>query len=418
MAGKAGKENKGTNRIKTIFLYLVVGVLILFTDRTLRYSFLFTFSYRMQTISKYMPILCSWIIFAAFIVFAAIRKFRFSWGAIIPYAIIYAGYLISTIINDGMMERLIDAFVYSLPPFLLAVIAFSNEKLTKIYLRCAALIFSFMLALNLLFEYVPQMWTLISEWREECFLGYHTEISWPLILGLMYAYTDMKYSGNKWLFAIYALLFFANTFAIHPGGAVIGAMIVAVWMILPFIRTMFSNWSLSVFIVLVIALFAALMFALKPLVNLSPVKFFIENILHKDLTLSGRLYVWTGAWKCAMESPVLGHGIQESSQIFFESSKWNNAMVHAHNLFLQCIYEGGFATLILGLAMLFYTALKTEKVNLRTLNIKKHNLSSFFKMLIFATLVMFQSDQDVYYNWFLLAFMCHVYLILPEIKNE
>ena len=361
----------------------------------------------MQTVSTYLPMLCSWFIFALFLFFVVKRRGDVRPGALLGYAVIYAGYLAATLINNAYMERWFDAFLYSLPPFLLASICMSSEVSSKLYVKAATWVFALMAALNLLFELVPSMWSLISEWREECFLGYHTFIGWSLTLGMLFALLDKQYNKRAWLCIIYVLLFFANIALIRPGGAVVGALIILAWLVLPFVRKIFSKWNLLIFIGIVILLFAVLMWGLEPFVNFPPVKLFIENVLHKDLSLSGRLYVWPGVLNYIYQSPVTGYGFGESTQIFYEASRWNHSMVHAHNLFLQCWYEGGIITLILGILMLVYTALKTEP-----------NGDGMFKMILFAVLIMLQSDQDVYYNWYMPAFVCHLYILSMENKNE
>ena len=406
------------NKAKIIRLLYIAAIIVLFlfTERTIRGNFLFSCTYRMQTISTYLPIICSWIIFAAFIVFAIRKKLRFSFGVLIPYCIIYLGYLAATLINHASMVRWTDAFVYSLPPFMLAIMAFSCTETAKIYIKSATWIFVFLAAMNLLFDVFPQMWGLISEWREEYFLGYHTLVSWPLTTGLMFAFLDREYNGRNWLLIIYLILFFANMAVVRAGGALVGAFIVALWLLLPFVRKAFKKWNMLVFIAIVVALFAVLMWGFQPFVNFPPVKAFIENVLHKDITLSGRLYVWSGVLERVYASPFIGYGFGDSTQIFFEPSKWNNTMVHAHNLFLQCWYEGGIITLLLGLGMLVFAAFKMEKCrNLRE-NCNE-SLCGVFKLLIFAALIMLQSDQDVYYNWYIPAFFCHLAIVSMESSN-
>ena len=393
-------------------LFCVFAFAVLFVERTLRYNFLFTCTYRMQTVSTYVPILCSWCIYAAFIVFVIVKKGRISWGAIIPYIIIYLGYLVSTLINNANFDRWKDALIYSLPPLLLTAMAMSDEFSSKIFVKAATWVFTAMAALNILFELVPSMWTLISEWRNECFLGYHTLIGWPLTMGLMFALLDVRYNGRKWLAAIYIVLFFTNIAYKRPGGAVIGALFILLWLVFPFVKKLFIKWPLEAFVLISLALFAILMWCFEPFVNFAPIKAFIENVLHRDVTLSGRLYVWDGVKKIVAESPLIGYGFGESTQIFYESSQWNGGMVHAHNMFLQCLYEGGAVTLALGLVMLFYTSRNAVSLCKRGLSRDERKTNGgIFKLIIFVLLIMLQSDQDAYYNWYMLAFVCNMYLI-------
>ena len=95
-----------------------------------------------------------------------------------------------------------------------------------------------------------------------------------------------------------------------------------------------------------------------------------------------------------MKKPILGHGFAEKTNYFYETSKWNHGLVHAHNEWLQCMYEGGFVTLAVGMAMIVFCSLKIK--------------SKECKLILFTLLVMLQADIIAYYPWYLITFVLEV----------
>lgn len=65
--------------------------------------------------------------------------------------------------------------------------------------------------------------------------------------------------------------------------------------------------------------------------------FLIVDILHKDVTLTDREYVWRDFMAGIKNYPVLGHGYHDSYLYIPEQKK----MLYAHNHILQEIYNGG-----------------------------------------------------------------------------
>lgn len=81
--------------------------------------------------------------------------------------------------------------------------------------------------------------------------------------------------------------------------------------------------------------------------------FLIEDLLHKDTTLTERTVLWDMAIQAIREHPLLGHG------------KWTNAMmwglignVHCHNVILQVLFETGVVGLAAYLGILGCVAWK------------------------------------------------------------
>lgn len=88
--------------------------------------------------------------------------------------------------------------------------------------------------------------------------------------------------------------------------------------------------------------------------------FFIEGILGKAHTFSLRLSLWERVGALIAEKPILGHGV-------FDSANTTNHLgvywaVHAHNMLLQYLYQGGLVYLIIYLIIVIQLLKKIHKV--------------------------------------------------------
>lgn len=70
--------------------------------------------------------------------------------------------------------------------------------------------------------------------------------------------------------------------------------------------------------------------------------FFIEDILHKDVDLTDRIYVWNTVIDVVKDKVVLGEGV-----MYAELSREVVGASHAHNYFLNTVYNGGIVSLVL-----------------------------------------------------------------------
>lgn len=78
--------------------------------------------------------------------------------------------------------------------------------------------------------------------------------------------------------------------------------------------------------------------------------FFIENVLGKSLTLSGRTYLWEIAYELIGNSLWFGYGGIEGGRYIWYM---NNYALSAHNFFLQTLLESGVTGLLLFISILF-----------------------------------------------------------------
>ena len=86
--------------------------------------------------------------------------------------------------------------------------------------------------------------------------------------------------------------------------------------------------------------------------------FFIEGVLHKSLTLTGRTEIWARTVEFVKQAPLFGYGKEDYA---FRAVKHGfdagyPAGLHCHNRFLETMYMGGVVLMALYGFILFYAA--------------------------------------------------------------
>lgn len=86
---------------------------------------------------------------------------------------------------------------------------------------------------------------------------------------------------------------------------------------------------------------------------------FIENVLHRSASLTGRVQLWDIVMSKIPEDPVIGHGIQLSKNNGLTA--FNPNFVHAHNGELDILYTGGIALFLVYLAFIIIVIKNVSK---------------------------------------------------------
>lgn len=76
--------------------------------------------------------------------------------------------------------------------------------------------------------------------------------------------------------------------------------------------------------------------------NLDIFRVLIVDILHKDMTFTGRITIWNAALYLIAKKPFLGYGVADVATNMARL----HGVGHTHNYFLQIAYEGGIVSLI------------------------------------------------------------------------
>lgn len=114
---------------------------------------------------------------------------------------------------------------------------------------------------------------------------------------------------------------------------------------------------------------------------------FITKWLHKDLTLNGRLILWTQVFEQATgKHAIFGFGINPEPNLW-----WHTFVVnHPHNQFLQCIYNYGYPGLFIFILIQINLI---KKISL----IKNNSVRGLYVATIISSLIMCISARNFFY---------------------
>lgn len=137
----------------------------------------------------------------------------------------------------------------------------------------------------------------------------------------------------------------------------------------------------------------------------------VLGLIGKDLTFSGRTYIWNSTIQAVNSGHQLfGYGL--SSHAFnlsaFTASDYISTVGHAHSIILEYFYRGGYLGVFALIALWVYP-LFTFK---RDMHSYSFGLLSVGAVLVFAT-VLFEYQLDSYPVWFFVALLNYAHLILP-----
>lgn len=89
--------------------------------------------------------------------------------------------------------------------------------------------------------------------------------------------------------------------------------------------------------------------------------YIIENILHKDATLTGRTGLWFNAINNIRNSPVYGYGVTNGGGIYLNTTFVGSTTHSSHNLILEMLMQTGFVGLALWSMYIILSLLRNKK---------------------------------------------------------
>lgn len=258
--------------------------------------------------------------------------------ALIFYAFYWVWILLITAMNNADMR---DATVISISIFSIGLLInlYINdfERLAKAFIWVLGMLLIVNFITLLLFPngmyYNPEI-NFYHNW----FLGHkngHIKYSLPcMILILLLRHMNQNKKMYRLLLAVSVLTPFLN----HSSTSVICFVIFAFCMLPVFKRIINAE---TVFVGYICAFLGIVIFRLQNLFS-----FIIVDILHKDLTFTGRTYIWDATLELIKQAPIIGHGYFSETERSIEIAEILNNLphpqfVHAHNQILEALYLGG-----------------------------------------------------------------------------
>ncbi len=133
-----------------------------------------------------------------------------------------------------------------------------------------------------------------------------------------------------------------------------------------------KNILITTFIIFILFQFFVV-FNGRGLENNDLARYFVEDVLHKDLTFTHRTYLWDAALKIIPKSPIWGYGLVEGE---WYKAHMSSIAMGPHNFILAVLLNGGIILLI------FYSIICGYTIN----SIRPYFKDTEVKNLIFSTI--------------------------------
>lgn len=228
-------------------------------------------------------------------------------------------------------------------------------------------------------------------YKENYFLGFRTlqiNILFPAI-GFSMLYEQIKYGKLRWLTVI-VLAFSITTFTLTKSTASLVCSIILLAILLVVYNkpsfTRFFNFA-SASCVNALLFVALVIFRVH-----EHLLFLVQSILHKDISLNGRTNVWDGFLYYIQKSPLFGYGLEYKETTVEKVSQWTGGLFtlnHAHNQYLNILYQTGIVGLIIFALILFLAGRRLMKY-------RKSPYSILLTGVLFSFMVSMQTDVYEY----------------------
>lgn len=351
---------------------------------------------------NYLP----WLILIC-VVFISFREKTFDFKLILLSILVWIVIFISNCANSVPTERLVWASHRTMVCLLGAGALLNSKRRAALTFKALDCLYIIVAVLIIAFKTVPAVSRVLIGWEYDSFLGGDNRSTWPLFFGALYAMLDYYYNSSLFRPAVYGVLLIVAEYFLWCATALVGILIIAVCL-LPFMRRVLSSMRSEAIVVASLLLAIFFVFFFEKLCAFAPVRFITDSVLHKDVSLTGRTIIWAGIRPLVLEKPLLGHGLAEPG--FFMDEIYNHTTVHAHNFFLQAFYEGGLASVLAGIVMMFYCCREVRKKN-------DKQLVYILNVVSLAMLVMLQSDQPAYWSWYPVMMLYGIMASIPSKNN-
>lgn len=255
--------------------------------------------------------------------------------------------LVTTVFSNGSVHSVIQLTYPILSICMLNELEMPTNS--RNYFLAYSILLTFFVTINALL--LPFSQELYGEYRY--FFGNRNGVMIPCLFSVVISYIACSYSGKSKKLFYYNLLI--GTLNIVWGGSSGGLLSWSAFILLyflPVLKTMLSKVGLLGATTLIIcAEIGIVVFRFQNFFA-----FIIEDIMHKSLTLTHRTLIWDKVLPEILRHPMIGYGVQKDTNLFTIHYMENNALrtstFSTHNELLRILYEQGFLSLIILIAIL------------------------------------------------------------------
>ena len=327
---------------------------------------------------------CTWCLFYFLLKRSKIDKF------ILFIILFYFSLLFSTFYFSLSYANLIFEFVSILSWIVLFKINMFDNK--DSFLTTLENIFLILLLINFvtIILFPGGFYLNSSGYSGNYFLGYDNNLITYIFPALALSFTNsLNRNGKIGIKSIFltVISFFSIIFTWSVTG-VVSMFIMIVLFSMYTIKK--KDFPIKKYIVVALSLFIGIVF----LRFQNIFSFIIEGWLKKDLTFTGRTYIWDIFINEIKKSILIGHGVVDNKYLIYTLNAG-----HAHNYFLQILYQGGIVTFSMFLGF-FFSAIN---------KVKNCNEKKYVGIVIFAYLISFIFEAYSLTDMFIIVLLIAYY---------
>lgn len=271
------------------------------------------------------------------------------------------------------------------------------------FIKSASFFLSILVYINLIsiIKYPIGLYMNKTGYIENWFLGYKNTHILYILPGILFNFLNGYNKKNQ--LTIYNYIFFIisfiSTLLVNNGTGIIGLFIILLFLLFSKYISKVNIINIkNIIIAYIFLFFGIIIFRLQNIF-----KFLIVDILHKDLTFTGRTYIWDKAIKMISSKPLLGYG-----NVSFE---YNKIIYSTHNMVLGVLHKTGIIGLFLFLCMMFVTIKELYFT-------RKENVSKLLCVFLIVYLIMMLTESYSFKLFFFILVICYNIKLLINGGND
>lgn len=292
----------------------------------------------------------------------------------IIYLTIFLAFLfVPTIIYNGDINTCFTIFLDSITLSLL--INYMSERNCKLFYSAFNDLLVILILINILsiIFFPTGLYIDSNGYKDNWFLGFKNIHILFIMPGIIVNIINSYINRGKLLLSNYIFIFICLSSLIlsNSSTSILGISILLIYLIFKKVLNNLNFINIkSLSLTYLVLFFSVIIFKVQNLLS-----FIFVDILHKDLTFTGRTIVWSDVIKLIGNKPIFGYGVEYRFTRLARSI--NLQVYHAHNEILEIIYKTGLIGLIS--FVIFFT------VSVKKLYINKDN--EFVKVLSFIMFI-------------------------------
>lgn len=378
---------------KTIRIYMLYIFLLL---PFFEMPYLFVLSSTIGTICKIHKIISGVIIGIL-----VIRDRRYS--KIINYIVLYLLVLVfATLYNGGDYQYL---FSISLGILVLSLITdYGTRNHPFQFLGAFELMLSIMIYINFILIVLNPNGLYVATdtlYWENWLLGYRNSLILYVFPALLCSVIN-GYRNNKLYFRtkILFIISFLSTVLSGSSTLLVGLFLTLIFIVLKKILIYKKIMNVYSYTITYIAIFLGIIILRVQ----NWFSFIIVNILKRDLTFTGRIFIWDYVIEFIKFKPILGYGIENTFIRYSKTKIWKS--FHAHNMFLEVLYKTGFIGFIIFLKIISLSANELNKT-------KSELISKFVAWQLFSFMILLLMEAYSFiYIFYIFVFAFNIKFII------